>query len=317
MQGSAPSYRGRFAPTPSGLLHFGSLVTALASWMEARARQGQWLVRIENLDPLREVAGAADAILFTLEAFGLVWDEQVVYQSQRCAAYQEAFDALKALGRVYPCTCSRKQLQAHTAYPGWCRPKTLASPALSLSAPVHTAWRFALNPDQVLAWQDQHQGVQYSMPSTLGDPVILRRDGYWAYQLAVVVDDLQAGITHLVRGRDLLHATPWQCALRLALAPQQPSPVYLHLPLVVDHTGQKLAKSQQALAIDPAHASALLCRALRLLQQPVDPDWQTLAPEALLQAALTVWSLDPLSATTQLTHPSYSSTPTIDIRHPK
>lgn len=281
-------YRGRFAPTPSGPLHFGSLVTALASWMEARAQQGEWQVRIEDLDPPREMPGAADQILFTLEAFGLTWDGPVVYQSQRHEAYQHALDQLRAQGRAYPCFCTRKQRQGQPIYLGHCRhqppPRTHLAPA----------WRFALEETQPLEWQDQLQGPQHFCFSDIGDPIIQRRDGYWAYQLAVVVDDLEAGMTHLVRGYDLLDSTPWQLALYQALAPEQEPPTYLHLPLIINASGQKLSKQNHAPAICSTRASATLYLALRYLNQSVCAEWAQLPITELLALALADWRSDRL-----------------------
>lgn len=283
MESLSLPYRGRFAPTPSGPLHFGSLVTALASWLEARTHQGQWQLRIEDIDPPREMPGAADQILFTLEAFGLTWDGPVVYQSQRHEAYQHALDQLRAQGRAYPCYCTRKQRQGQSIYLGHCRHQP----------PPHThlapAWRFALEENSLLCWEDQLQGHQAFNFLEIGDPIIRRRDGYWAYQLAVVVDDLEAGMTHLVRGYDLLDSTPWQLALYQALAPEQKPPTYLHLPLIINAQGQKLSKQNHAPAICASRASAHLIQALEYLNQPILAEWASLSVEALLSLAVQHW----------------------------
>jgi glutamyl-Q tRNA(Asp) synthetase len=196
------AYRGRFAPTPSGPLHFGSLIAALASYLDARHQQGQWLLRIEDIDPPRCPAGAATTIQRQLEAFGLHWDGPVLWQHDRDAAYQQALERLAALGMAYPCSCSRKQWRDHPIYPGWCRngPREPDSPL---------AWRLRtdLGPTPV-SWQDRLFGHQQFAPAAMGDVVLKRKDGLWAYQLAVVVDDAEQGISDIVRGADLLDNTP-------------------------------------------------------------------------------------------------------------
>ncbi len=259
------AYRGRFAPTPSGPLHFGSLVAALASCLEARRHGGAWLVRIEDLDPPRVVAGAADHILRTLEAFGFEWDGPVLYQSRRTAAYAAALDRLQAMGRVYACTCSRKRIAAVArrgvdgpVYPGICRGRRPGAPAAALRLAV---------PDGRLAFVDALQGhVACEVSRECGDFVLRRADGVYTYQLAVVVDDAHQGITHVVRGADLLASTPRQLVLQELLG--LPRPSYLHLPVVLDARGDKLSK--QTLAA-PVHARAplpALLAAWRFLRQP-------------------------------------------------
>jgi glutamyl-Q tRNA(Asp) synthetase len=254
-------YRGRFAPTPSGALHFGSLIAALASYLDARQAGGQWLLRIEDIDPPRCPAGAADAILRQLDAFGLHWDGPVHWQHDREGAYAAALSRLKGLGLAYPCSCSRKQWRDHSVYPGWCR-DGLHDP----TQPV--AWR--LRSDRGLrpvTWQDRLFGTQCLDPAALGDVVLKRKDGLWAYQLAVVVDDADQGITDVVRGCDLLDNTPWQRALQHALG--LPEPRYLHLPLILGVDGHKLSKQNRAPALpdDPHRVRPLLHRALAALDQ--------------------------------------------------
>lgn len=246
-------YRGRFAPSPTGPLHMGSLVTALASWLDARAHGGQWLVRIEDIDHPRCVAGADRQILDTLARLGLHADEPPVWQSQREAHYAAALAQLEAAGLLYPCGCTRREIadslrharERHQtlAYPGTCRTGLHGKPA--------RAWRVRV-PDgeaAVLCFDDRWQGRQcQDLASELGDFVLRRADGLWAYQHAVVVDDGLQGITHIVRGADLLDSTPRQIYLQRLLG--LPTPVYLHVPVVVNAEGEKLSKQTGAEAID-------------------------------------------------------------------
>jgi glutamyl-Q tRNA(Asp) synthetase len=247
-------YRGRFAPSPTGLLHLGSLVAALASWLDARAHGGTWIIRMEDLDTPRVVPGAADAILSTLAAFGLVSDEPVMFQSTRHAAYAQALRQLEAARLAYRCSCSRSESPG--VYDGHCRDLGLQAPG--------TAWRFRLDPG-LIDFHDSLQGTCSAAGAALGDPVIFRRDQIAAYQLAVVVDDAAQGVTHVVRGADLLDSTCWQIAIGRAL--RLPQPRYLHLPLVTEPDGSKLAKSRRSLPLDPRNAPALLLEALALLKQ--------------------------------------------------
>ncbi|MBD3898441.1 tRNA glutamyl-Q(34) synthetase GluQRS [Halomonas sp. ML-15] len=258
-------YRGRFAPTPSGPLHFGSLVAALGSFLDARHAGGEWRLRIEDVDPPRCPPGAADTILHQLEAFGLHWDGDVEYQRQHDAAYQAALEQLVDAGLAYPCSCSRKQWRDYAIYPGWCRH--------GVSEPDKPqAWRLrsdlGLRP---VIWHDRLFGLQHFDPAELGDVVLKRKDGLWAYQLAVVVDDAAQGISDVVRGLDLLDNTPWQRQLQAALG--YPEPRYLHLPLIVAANGQKLSKQNLAPALphdDSAALRRLLHRALLALDQAPD-----------------------------------------------
>ncbi|KAA0010907.1 tRNA glutamyl-Q(34) synthetase GluQRS [Billgrantia pellis] len=254
-------YCGRFAPTPSGALHFGSLIAALASFLDARRAGGEWLLRIEDIDPPRCPPGAADTILRQLEAFGLHWDGPVHRQHGRDAAYIAALERLAGLGLAYRCSCSRKQWRTHPIYPGWCR-EGICEPG----KPV--AWR--LRSDQGLrpvVWEDRLFGEQHFDPAELGDVVLKRKEGLWAYQLAVVVDDAEQGISDIVRGYDLLDNTPWQRQLQHALG--LPEPRYLHLPLIVNREGQKLSKQNlaPALPLEDAEVRPLLHRALVALDQ--------------------------------------------------
>ncbi|WP_245178215.1 tRNA glutamyl-Q(34) synthetase GluQRS [Cupriavidus sp. AcVe19-1a] len=253
MFASAGGYRGRFAPSPTGPLHMGSLVTALASWLDARAHGGQWLVRIEDIDMPRCVRGADDDILRTLERLGMMPDEPPVWQSRREVHYAEALRQLDAAGQLYPCGCSRKEIadslvhlrERHQTlgYPGTCRH--------GLNGKLPRAWRVRVpdGPAATICFDDRWQGRQcQDLETELGDFVLRRADGLWAYQLAVVVDDGLQGITHIVRGADLLDSTPRQIHLQHLLG--LPTPGYLHVPVVVNEIGEKLSKQSGAQAID-------------------------------------------------------------------
>lgn len=252
-----PAYRGRFAPSPTGALHAGSLLAALGSWLLARHARGEWFVRIEDLDPPREVAGAAESQLATLDAFGLVSDAPVVKQSERLALYQAALDRLLADGRAFVCHCSRTELAANGGVHRRCvamQPRP--DPAIRLHVPDGTR----------IAFDDGLQGrIEQDLASEVGDFVLKRTDGYWAYQLAVVVDDAAQGVTDVIRGADLLDSTPRQIFLQRALG--LPTPRYLHLPLLLDERGQKLSKSNAAFPIDAGEPLPALRAAWRLLGQ--------------------------------------------------
>lgn len=233
-------YRGRFAPSPTGALHFGSLVAALGSWLRARQCGGQWLVRIEDLDPPREVAGAADAQLRTLAAFGMESDEPVLRQSLRGAHYEAALARLCERDLAFDCRCSRRDLVAQGGIHRRCAP---------LAAERRAAVR-ARVPSEVVGFVDRLQGpLHQHLGEEVGDFVLRRVEGYFAYQLAVVVDDEAQGITEIVRGSDLLDSTPRQIWLQRVLGYR--TPTYLHLPLVLDPQGRKLGKSLQSLPLDP------------------------------------------------------------------
>ena len=259
------TYRGRFAPSPTGNPHLGTLIAAVASYLQARVNNGEWLLRIEDVDTTRRVAGAEDAILRTLDRFGFEWDGELVRQSQRTAAYRQALDKLESDDRVFPCTCSRKLL-AQTAieqsgvYPGTCRAHRLPS------AHEH-AVRLRV-PDLDISFDDAIIGeYRQSLASDCGDFVVKRRDGLFAYQLAVVVDDALQGITEVVRGADLLDSTPRQIFLQQCLDYAQPD--YLHVPLILDPDGHKLSKSEGAAELNPDRPAKSLYAALdHLGQQP-------------------------------------------------
>jgi glutamyl-Q tRNA(Asp) synthetase len=265
-----PVYRGRFAPSPSGPLHLGSLVAAVGSYVEARIHHGQWLLRIENLDPLREDPGASAEILKALEALGMEWDSSVVYQSQRTEAYRTALARLDSKHLIYPCTCSRKEILDSTirgiegpVYPGTCR--KFAGRGIS-----RIAWRVRTD-NKPIEFTDGLQGaVRQKLQQDIGDFVLLRSDGIYAYQLAVVVDDAEQGITHVVRGEDLLNSTPRQLYLQQLLG--YPTPVYFHLPVVVNAKGEKLSKQTRATPINASAPIPSLIMVLGLLGQNPPPE---------------------------------------------
>jgi len=257
----AAKYRGRFAPSPTGPLHFGSLVAAVASFCQARASKGEWLVRLEDIDPPREIPGAADDILRSLENFGLEWDAAVVYQSQRQELYQAALDDLEQQGKLYPCACSRKEISKMSPsglYPGTCRHGMPAGKdARSL--------RLKVEPN-LLELDDAIQGkLRYQMQADIGDFVLKRADGLFAYQLAVAIDDAEQEITEVVRGSDLLESTPRQIYLHEQLG--YPSPDYAHHPVIVNSLGNKLSKQNLAPALDNNATLGLLYQAVSVLGQ--------------------------------------------------
>ena len=277
----AAAYVGRFAPSPTGSLHLGSLLAAVGSFLDARSRGGRWLVRIEDLDTARTIPGCAERMLRTLEAFALHWDGAIEYQSARTAHYAQALATLAAHGLTFECSCTRRERIGEGGYPGTCRegPKRRGA----------TATRFRVD-DRTVAFQDRAQGQCRFELRERGDVVIRRRDGPFAYQLAVVVDDALQGVTDVVRGADLLDSTPWQIALQEAL--KLPTPSYLHLPLVTEPGGAKLAKSRRSLGLDPRAAGRALHEALVLLKQE-PPDRLKLEPPAsVLEWGCAHWNLD-------------------------
>ncbi|MEO8810564.1 MAG: tRNA glutamyl-Q(34) synthetase GluQRS [Rhodanobacter sp.] len=270
------TYRGRFAPSPTGPLHFGSLVAAVGSWLCARHAGGEWLVRMEDIDPPREVAGAAADILAALPAFGLLPDAPPLFQSTRKASYEAAFEQLRAANRVFPCSCTRSELAVHDG---------IHRDGLCVSASDHgrtPAWRLRA-PDIEVGFDDALQGRQQeNLRDTVGDFVIRRADGLYSYQLACVVDDAFQGITEVVRGQDLLESTGRQIWLQHCL--DLHTPTYRHLPLVLDEKGEKLSKSLRAWPIDPGEPAPVLRRALAFLGRPL-PDRPT-GVDGLLEHAL-------------------------------
>jgi glutamyl-Q tRNA(Asp) synthetase len=253
---------GRFAPSPTGALHLGSLATAAASFLDARHRGSHWLLRIEDLDTARVVPGASDSILHTLEALKFTWDGPVVFQSQRLPLYNEAIERLTASGFAYACSCTRRDIGATDdtgGYVGTCR--------RGPTKPGPTSTRFRADLQPVAPFIDRLQGPVDIDASALGDPIIRRRDGLHAYQLAVVVDDASQGVTDVVRGSDLLPSTCWQRSLQRALGLKEPS--YMHLPLVCEPDGGKLSKTGRTIESPPGDSDArrMLWRVLSLLRQ--------------------------------------------------
>lgn len=283
-------YVGRFAPSPTGPLHVGSLVAAVASFLDARAAGGRWLLRMEDLDRPRCEPGAADTILRQLEAYGLHWDGAVIQQSQRDPAYAAALDALKARGAVYPCACTRSQLaqalrnhEGEILYPGTCR-NGLPPGAIA------RAWRVRV-PDVSARFHDRiHGDLEQNLAHDVGDFIVKRADGLFAYQLAVVVDDAFEGITHVVRGADLLWNTPRQIYLQGLL--DLPTPVYAHVPLITNAAGQKLSKQTLAPALPENGRGAMLALALAILGHPPPPELNDAGPAELLAWACTHWHIE-------------------------
>ena len=330
------SYRGRFAPSPTGPLHFGSLVSALASWLDARAHDGTWLVRIEDIDGPRTVPGAAEDILATLDQFGLHADEPPLWQSERTARYQQALEQLRGTGLVYPCGCTRKEisdslLHAHArnttlAYPGTCRNGLHGKPARAWrlrvpdgdaagsvgrrtigAAKRHGVGSPAADAEEsagtkipegmaklgewsaaTIRFDDRWQGLQtQNLAIEVGDFVLRRADDQWAYQLAVVVDDADACITHIVRGADLLDSTARQIYLQRCLGVQ--TPTYLHVPVVTNSVGEKLSKQTGATALDTSRPLDALYAAAEHLKLDMDGERHE-SLQAFYEAATTSWA---------------------------
>lgn len=278
---------GRFAPSPSGALHLGSLTTAAASFLDARHQGGKWLLRIEDLDSARAVPAAAGDMLRLLERLGFWWDGPVVYQSQRLEHYQAAFAELTARGLAYACSCTRADRGATSdsgGYPGTCRG--------GAQRPGPTATRFRADLSPVGPFNDRLRGVTGFDAAVLGDPIIRRRDGCFAYQLAVVVDDAAQGVTDVVRGDDLLPSSCWQRSLLRALG--KPEPRYAHLPLVCEPDGAKLSKSRRKVSLDAGSPAQQLWRILCLLRQS-PPQYLAYEPLASIWGwAIAHWRLDAL-----------------------
>ena len=326
------SYRGRFAPSPTGSLHFGSLVAAVGSYLDAKYHQGTWLVRMEDLDTPRCVPGAADDILRTLDAFGLHSDETVIFQSKRTAAYEEALLKLQASGAAYPCWCTRKEIADSAmsgiegpVYPGTCRNAIPAgregrawrvrtnciplppcrgkagmgveqwdntTSTTSLTLPLYGGGDIV--DDGIVQFDDALQGhISQHLESEIGDFVVKRADGLFAYQLAVVVDDAFQGITHIVRGADLLDSTPRQIYLQRLLG--LPVPQYLHLPVAVNESGEKLSKQTMAAPVDETHSVATLLRVLNFLRQRPPAELLQAKVETVLEWAIQNWDPERLT----------------------
>ncbi len=288
-------YRGRFAPSPTGPLHFGSLAAAAASFLDAKHHDGIWLVRMEDLDVPRSVPGAADDILQTLSAFGLASDEPVIYQSHRTAAYEDALQQLQKMNAAYPCSCTRREIADSAlhgiegpVYPGTCRN------GITFGREGR-AWRVNTN-DEAVVFEDRLQGrISQRIESEIGDFIVRRADHLFAYQLAVVVDDAAQGITHVVRGADLLYSTPRQMHLQklLGLA----TPAYMHLPIAVNRKGEKLSK--QTLASPAEKNPETMFKVLLFLRQQPPDDLRSASIDEMLTWAKENWQTERLSGCRQ------------------
>jgi glutamyl-Q tRNA(Asp) synthetase len=292
------NYVGRFAPSPTGPLHFGSLLAALGSYLDARHHRGKWLVRMEDLDTPRTIPGAADEILSTLETYGLHWDETVIYQRQRTATYAESLQQLNAVGAAFPCACSRKEIAdsalvhgAELIYQGTCRNGLPAGKTAR-------SWRIRVD-DIPISFSDRLQGqITQVLEREVGDFVVLRADRLYAYQLAVVVDDAAQGITDVVRGADLLYSTPRQRHLQRLLALDYPT--YMHLPVVINRHGEKLSKQTFARPVTTYNAAATLFGALKFLHQHPPDDLRFMPIDEMLAWAISNWQPDALLSCRQL-----------------
>ena len=302
---SDTGYRGRFAPSPTGPLHFGSLVAAVGSYLDAKLHNGTWLVRMEDLDVPRSMPGAAEGILRTLEAFGLQSDEPVMYQSHRTSCYEEALSELQTIGAAYPRCCTRKEIADSAlygiegpVYPGTCRngiPEGRNG----------RSWRVRTNNDQV-SFNDMLQGhVSQQLERQIGDFVVKRADGMFAYQLAVAVDDAHQGITHIVRGADLLDSTPRQIYVQRLLGLHTPQ--YMHLPVAVNEAGEKLSKQTLAAPVDETHPVRTLLRVLDFLRQKPPAELAGSDVSAVLDWAIQNWDATTLRGINIL--PAASSKP--------
>ncbi|MCK5480279.1 MAG: tRNA glutamyl-Q(34) synthetase GluQRS [Gammaproteobacteria bacterium] len=300
------TYRGRFAPSPTGPLHFGSLIAAVSSYLDARHNQGEWLLRMEDLDPPREIPGAADDILHTLEALGMHWDGPVVYQSQRAHYYDDALAALERSGHIYGCACTRKEIAdssmksgAGNVYPGTCRSGIpQGRSARSIRVQVY---------DSEITIRDRlHGKLLQRLGKDIGDFTVRRADQLIAYQLAVVVDDADHDISHVVRGADLFDSTPRQVYLQKLLG--YPLPAYLHIPVAVNEENEKLSKQTHAQAVEPGNWPTLLCDVLAFLNQQLPESVEDASQAELWQWAIEHWNTGSLPATRSITAaPPYAS----------
>lgn len=292
-----PAYRGRFAPSPTGPLHLGSLFTALASYLEAKSHGGQWLLRIDDADPYRTQPGAADRIQSTLEAFGLYWDEPVYFQSQQRDRYREVLETLQARGQLYACACSRRELSQtpdsnlHLVYPGYCRNRFLAFTEGTHALRIVTDHR-------MIRFDDRVQGpVEQAISQKVGDFVLFRRDGAVAYHLATVLDDSAQEVSDVLRGFDLLDSTPRQIFLQQVMGLSEPG--YAHIPILLDSRGLKLSKQTSAAEVDVRHPGRLLHRLLTLLRQSPPNELKTACAGEILDWATIHWRLAPLQGQQQ------------------
>ncbi|MCK4866038.1 MAG: tRNA glutamyl-Q(34) synthetase GluQRS [Gammaproteobacteria bacterium] len=290
---SAKNYRGRFAPSPTGSLHFGSLVAAVGSYLQANHQKGEWLLRIDDIDPPREQKGAADDILRTLEGFGFEWDDTVLYQSNRLERYQDAVHDLLKEQHAYPCSCSRQsifkktgQTKGEIIYPGFCRNGPLENRTQASDYSV----RLRCSSDAI-EFDDAIQGRQvFNLEKLSGDFILQRRDGYFSYHLASAIDDAEQQITEVVRGADLLSCTPSQLHVQHML--NLSSPYYCHLPIAVNEKGQKLSKQSHAKALDIKNSVVLLYKTLKFLGQMPPIELMKANQEEIWDWAMNHWQLD-------------------------
>ncbi|NOX08449.1 MAG: tRNA glutamyl-Q(34) synthetase GluQRS [Gammaproteobacteria bacterium] len=282
-------YTGRFAPSPTGDLHFGSLISALASFLDARAQQGKWLVRIDDLDRERSISDSADNVLRSLERLSLHWDDSVLYQRPRSDIYQQALQQLIDQSRVFPCTCSRHDIrqQENNLYPGTCHNRPFD--------PRHKqSWRLYAH-DRIIRFNDRLFGnYQQNIKQDIGDFVIVRADGTSSYHLATVIDDHEQGITHVVRGHDLIDSTPRQILLQQTLT--LPTPRYLHIPVAINAVGEKLGKRHQSLSLDQQSPTGLILDALRFLHQAPEQALEEASLEEILAWAIQHWNVKTIPA---------------------
>jgi glutamyl-Q tRNA(Asp) synthetase len=295
-------YRGRFAPSPTGPLHFGSLVAATGSYLDARHQQGEWLLRIEDLDPPREIAGASDSIIRTLQQLGIAWDGPISYQSQRSHIYDEALERLWQRDCLYDCGCSRKEIadtavvtEAGPVYPGTCR---------NGLPPGRSPRSVRVRVDSAIcSVRDRLQApLQQQLASEVGDFIVRRTDRLFSYQLAVVADDAEQQISDVVRGADLLDSTPRQMYLQRLLG--LPTPSYLHLPVAVDHKLAKLSKQSFAQPVTPDDRHSAVIDVLRFLRQELPDSPHDASSDELWQWAIEHWDVTPLPACRTLPAPA-------------
>ncbi len=299
-------YIGRFAPSPTGPLHLGSLYTAVASYLDAKAHNGTWLLRIEDLDPPREQADASEMIIHSLKVHGLHWDKDILWQSQCHQAYQAAIETLMATNKSFYCECTRQQLKEYkNRYPGFCHNKHLTE----LNTPTNNTNRYAIRlkaPQPTPSFKDRLFGPQVytdlkTEPELFNDFIIKRKDGLFAYQLAVVIDDIDQNVNQIVRGNDILDSTFKQLYLYEYL--QQKPPEYLHLPVITNNLGQKLSKQHHALAINDNNACENLLQVLSLLQQDPPPTDAQSCVEDILYWATKHWDIEKIPHCTSIQMP--------------
>lgn len=285
------AYVGRFAPSPTGSLHFGSLVAAVASFCDARANHGKWLLRMEDVDQSRSVKGAANSIIQTLEEFGFEWDTEIIYQSQRREQYEAHLEKLKLKNLVYACTCSRKEINLTNpkmGIEGAIYPKTCLNNPIKQNK--QAAWRIH-TPNEMITFKDEVQGlIEQNISQEIGDFILLRADKLFAYQLAVVTDDAAQGVTHVIRGADLLLSTPRQIYLQHLLDLATPS--YAHIPIICNSIGEKLSKQTLAKTIKKCDASALTFKALSLLNQEPPTELINEPVQTILNWGVDHWQLN-------------------------